>query len=44
MIFTMVKVFKVKAEVLLYNINITVFLFDFMYHNLQVLYIDIQST
>lgn len=36
--------FKVKAEVLVYNINTIMFLFAFIYHHLQVFYIDLQST
>jgi len=43
MIFITANFFKVKAEVLLCNINITVFLFAFIYHELQVFYIDLQS-
>lgn len=44
MIFINENCFKVKAEVLVYNINTIMFLFAFMYHHFQVFCVDLQST
>lgn len=44
MIFITANCFKVKAEVLVCNINTIMFLFAFMHHHLQVFCIDLQST
>lgn len=43
MIFINENCFKVKAEVLVYNINTIMFLFAFMYRHFQV-FCDLQST